>query len=151
MPRITSSFGLKGDTGAAGPSGSAGATGAQGPAGSSGATGPQGPIGNTGAQGAVGPAGAAGSAGATLIGTVNVTETAAIAINAGVRKVTVTVSGVTTGNNYLLFPISATPAGYALADVVCTAANTLQVSLTAPLLALGASYSIPCRLVRINT
>jgi len=90
----------------------------------------------------------------TLLGTVTVAETATIAILAGVRKVTVAVPpayGVVTGGNYLLFPTGATPVGYALADVVATAANTLQVTVTTPAIVLGGSYSIPCRLVRINT
>lgn len=85
-----------------------------------------------------------------LVGTVTVTETAAIALSAGVRKVTVSATGAVVGGNYLLFPTAATPAGYALADVVCVTPNQLQVTVTAPLLAIGASYSITCRLVKIN-
>lgn len=86
-----------------------------------------------------------------LVGTVTITETALVAITAGVRKVTVTASGAVAGGNYLLFPTAATPAGYAIADVVCVVANQLQVTMTVPLIALGASYSISCRLVKINT
>jgi len=81
---------------------------------------------------------------------VTIGETAVIAILAGVRKVTVSVTGVAAGSNYLLFPISATPAGYAIADVVATAANTLQVTITVPAIALGQSYSIPCRVIRLS-
>jgi len=143
--------GPKGDTGA---TGSHGATGAKGDTGSTGAKGDTGSQGATGAQGAAGAKGDTGPSGATLLGTVTITETAVLAIAAGVRKVTVAVPsamGVVVGGNYLLFPTGATPAGYAIADVVATAANTLQVTMTVPLIALGASYSIPCRLVRINT
>jgi len=102
----------------------------------------------------VGLKGDTGPSGATLLGTVTITETAAIAIAAGVRKVNVAIPsamGVVVGGNYLLFPVGATPAGYAIADVVATAGNVLQVTMTVPLITLGASYSIPCRLVRINT
>lgn len=38
-----------------------------------------------------------------------------------------------------------------MTDAICTTAGQLQVSLTAPALAIGASYSIPVRVVRINT
>lgn len=149
--------GLTGATGSQGPIGVTGSVGATGPkgdqgdAGSTGATGIQGPQGIQGPIGLTGPAGAAAANPATLVGTVTVSETAAIALTAGVRKVTVSATGAVVGGNYLLFPTGATPANYALADVVCVTANQLQVSVTAPLLALGASYSIPCRLVKINT
>lgn len=49
------------------------------------------------------------------------------------------------------FPTSTPPAGYGIMDVICTTAGTLSVSLIAPALALLASYSIPVRIVRINT
>ena len=90
-------------------------------------------------------------AGNTLIGTVTITETASIAILAGTRKVTVSAPGAVVGGNYALFPVGATPAGYAIADVVATAANVLQVTMIVPAIVLGGSYSLPCRLVRINT
>lgn len=93
----------------------------------------------------------AGRTGVLCISNVTIGETAVVAILAGVRKVTLNVTGVTTGSNYLLFPISATPAGYALADVVATAANTLQVTITVPAIVIGGSYSIPCRLVKLST
>lgn len=89
--------------------------------------------------------------GNTPIGTATVTETALIALTAGVRKVNVPIAGVVPNANYALFPTGQTPAGYAIADVVCVNAGMLQVSVTAPLLALGATYSIPVRVVRINT
>lgn len=53
--------------------------------------------------------------------------------------------------NYLAFPTVVPPAGYGIMDAICTANGTLQVSVIAPLLAIGASYSIPVRIVRINT
>lgn len=149
--------GPKGDTGAKGDKGDKGDRGDFGPVGGVGATGPKGdkgdagPVGPTGATGATGPQGPAGTPGNTLVGTATITETALIALTAGVRKVNVSVPGVVTSGNYVLFPVSSTPAGYAIADAVCTTAGTLQVSITAPILALGASYSIPVRVVRINT
>ena len=148
-PKGDPGVGAQGPTGQTGAAGAKGDTGATGPKGDTGSQGIQGIQGATGSAGAVG---AAGTPGNTLIGTATIAETAVIALSAGVRKVTVNVTGVVTTGNYLLFPTGVTPAGYALGlDVVCTATNVLTVSITAPLLALGASYSIPCRVVRVNT
>lgn len=88
---------------------------------------------------------------ATLVGTATISQTATIAIAAGTRRVDVAVAGVVPGGNYLAFPTSTPPAGYGIMDVICTANGTLSVSLIAPALALLASYSIPVRIVRINT
>lgn len=91
---------------------------------------------------------------ATLLGTITLSENALVSIAAGVRRLTITTPtnwGVTTGQNLLLFAASLPSGSYATHDVIATAANTIQVGLTAPLLAIGASYSITARLVRINT
>lgn len=140
-----------GDTGPPGPAGPKGDTG------STGATGPQGAkgdTGSTGAQGAKGDIGATGPTGPSAkvaLGTLNVTQTATVAINAGVRTISFTaVTGTLTGDDLLLFPTSALPAGYAIHNVRCPSAGTVEVTMTAPLLAIGASFSIPCRLVALR-
>lgn len=99
------------------------------------------------------PQGAAGTPATTLLGTIVLTETAVVAINAGTRRLTVvtpTAWGVTTGQPIIINPVSTVPAGYATHDAYATAANTLSVGITAPLLAIGASYSITCQVRRIN-
>ena len=86
------------------------------------------------------------TAGAVFLSNTTVSQTAIVALLGGVRKVTITgVTGILSGDRVLLTPTGSTPSGYALADVVATAANTLEVSFTAPALALGASFSIPCK------
>lgn len=146
--------GIAGTAGSKGDKGDKGDVGAQGPGGTTGATGAQGPIGLTGATGAAGSNASVTSANVqaavgysiVYLSNVTISETAVLAISAGVRKVTITgVTGIVAGDRVVLTPVSATPAGYALADVVATAANTLQVTLTVPLIALGASYSIVCK------
>jgi len=95
-----------------------------------------------------------GAPGATLLGTITLAETAQlVAITAGARRVTVitpTAWGVAPGQNLLLFPASVPSGAYVTHDVIATAANTLSIGLTTPAIALLSSYSIPCRLVRIN-
>ena len=84
--------------------------------------------------------------GAIFLANTTVSQTAIVALLGGVRKVTITgVTGVLAGDRVFLTPVGSTPVGYALADVVATAANTLEVNFTAPALALGASFSIPCK------
>jgi len=84
--------------------------------------------------------------GSTFLTNTTVSQTAVIALLGGVRKVTITgVTGVLAGDRVLLTPTGTTPAGYALADVIATANNTLEVNFTAPALDLGQSFSIPCK------
>ncbi len=114
-----------------------------------------GPAGKDGSNGKEGTKGDTGNAGATLLGTITIAETAQlVAISAGARRITVTTPtawGVAPGQNLLLFPSSVPSGAYATHDVIATAANTLSIGLTTPAIALLSSYSIPCRLVRINT
>lgn len=84
------------------------------------------------------------------LGTVTVTQTATLALSAGIRSVTLTVQGVLKDDDILLFPTAALPAGYAIHNVVATAANTIVVTFMAPLLALGASFTIACRVVALR-
>lgn len=138
-------IGEKGDRGEVGPVGPKGETGNVGPAGGSG---PQGPVGFTGS---IGPEGPRGPSGATILGTVNFSRTAVLAITAGLQTWTLTgVPGILANDNILLFPVSPLPAGYAIHNVVATGAGALSVTYTGPLLALGASFSIPCRVVALR-
>lgn len=76
---------------------------------------------------------------------VTVGETAVIAINAGWRNITVPCTGIQIGDRVQVNPLSA-PAGYAIGQGIATATNTIVVQVFAPLLAIGASYSIPCKI-----
>lgn len=164
---LPTSIGPQGPAGPTGPQGATGNTGAQGPkgdAGATGATGAQGVQGIQGVKGDKGDVGATGPAGTytatspiVITGSVisysglkpvslpNVTvgETALVSLNAGVRNVVVTCSGVVAGDRILVTPTTA-PAGYMIGAAVATAANQITVQVNAPLLAIGASYSIVC-------
>lgn len=145
----------KGDTGATGARGPDGVAGPQGPKGDQGATGPQGPVGakgDTGSAGAKGDKGDKGDTGAaggsiTVLPNITVAETALVAISAGVRKLTVPCTGALVGDRLQVFPTAGSPAGYQFGDAYCLTAGQVVVTLNAPLLAIGASYSIVCKVV----
>jgi len=98
-------------------------------------------------------AGTPGKDATTLLGVVTLTETAAtVAISAGTRRLTIATPaawGVKVGDDLVVSPVSV-PGGYATHDVTVTGPNTITVGLTAPLLAIGAKYSIECRVRRFN-
>jgi len=85
--------------------------------------------------------------GATFLSNVTLTQSAPLVLlGAGVRKATITgVTGLLAGDRVVLTPTASTPTGYAIGDCVATANGTLEVSFTAPALAIGASFSIPCK------
>lgn len=86
-----------------------------------------------------------------LVGTVTLGETSILNLTLGVRKVTVSLPGTVVGGNYMVFPVSVTPAGYSIQEAVCSTAGQLTVSLLVPVISVLGSYSIPVRVVRIMT
>lgn len=144
---LQGSQGLKGDKGDTGAQGATGLQGPKGDTGSQGLTGAVGPKGDTGSQGVK------GDPGSTLLGTLNVSETAVVALTAGTRRVTLTTPsawGVVSGQSLLIVPVSVPANTYAVHDVAVTGTNTISVGVTAPLVAVGMSYTIPCRIFRLN-
>lgn len=96
--------------------------------------------------------GDAGVSATSLLGTVTLGETALVVISAGTRRLSVTVPsgwGLAVGQDIAVFP-QTVPAGYATHDAYVVNATTISVGLTSPLIALGASYSITCRVRRFN-
>jgi hypothetical protein len=90
--------------------------------------------------------------GAVLLGTVAIVQTAAIALSAGIRQVSVTVPaslGLKAEDPVILLP-TALLAGYAVHNAIAVSDTRIDVAITAPLLALGAAFSLPCRLYRLN-
>lgn len=97
--------------------------------------------------------GAAGKNASAMLGSVTIAQTATVAISAGTRRMVVTIPagwGVVAGDPLVALPTAAI-AGYAVHDVVAVSATSLSIGITAPLLAIGASFSIPCRIARLNT
>lgn len=169
----TGSTGATGATGSQGPKGDTGATGSQGIQGAKGDTGSTGSAGaaatiaaGTVTKNAPGTSPTVTNSGTSSaatfnfglpiglqgvqLGTITLAETAVVAITAGPRIVTFTLAGVIAGEPLEIFAISAMPAGYGIFGAVATAANTIQVTLMVPLLAIGASYSIPCKIIALR-
>ena len=87
---------------------------------------------------------------ATALADITITQTATAAIAAGVRTVTVAAPGVKAGDALVALPTATVPAGYLVGQAFASAADKVKISLLAPMLAIGARYSIPCRLIRLN-
>ena len=103
-------------------------------------------------HGADGKDGKNGRDAAALLGTLAITQTATVALSAGVRRVPVTVPtsmGLAAGDAIVVAPTKAIE-GYAIHDAVVVSPTSINVGITAPLLAIGASFSIPAKLFRLT-
>lgn len=141
-------IGLKGDTGATGPAGS-----------SATAT----PLSNTTpaastSNGAVGVATSAArgdhahplpSGRLSLIGTVTVSQTVAIALTLGIRRTPLTLSGVTTSDRLFFATITPCAAGCEAINVYPSNTNEVTVAYYTPALAIGAVINIPIAVYRV--
>lgn len=89
-----------------------------------------------------------------LVGTLTVAQTAVISINAGWRKVVVTISsglGLTTGQSIILTPNASLTDGYSVATNAYVASSTsVEVMVSAPLLGIGASYSFVMKIIALG-
>lgn len=87
------------------------------------------------------------------LGTIAVGQTATVAIAAGPRRLALSISadlGVAAGDPLYLAPTQAL-AAYVIHDVVAVSSTQLSIGLTGPLLAIGASFSISCKLFRLTS
>lgn len=116
-------------------------------AGSKGDRGDQGAKGDTGDRGQRGPDGPPGS---VFLGQVTLAETSILNAQLGVRRVTATLAGTTTGQSYLAIPINALPVGFSVQDAVCSTNGQITVGVLVPVIQLLGSYSIPVRIYRLN-
>lgn len=78
---------------------------------------------------------------------ITISQRAVLALTAGLRDVTVPVPGLAVGAACQVLALNAPPIGYAFHNAWCATSGTLTVRIMAPLLALGASFSIPCKLI----
>lgn len=152
--------GSKGDTGATGQNGATGPAGAKGDTGAAGAQGPQGLKGDTGAQGVKGDTGASGQ---TFLRQINVAENAQLlALTSGMTDKRYACAGAVVGERYTgyirghrLNGATATtagrPANYWLISVDCQVADTINVVIQRPAIALfGGGYELFTDVVKVN-
>lgn len=85
-----------------------------------------------------------------VVGEVTVTQRATVAIAAGVRSVMLDLAGVQAGDALVPLAMGALPAGYMIGGATAPQNGKVQITLQAPLLAIGATYSIPCRIIRLR-
>lgn len=87
------------------------------------------------------------------LGAITIAQTATVAIQAGVRRLALTIPaalGVAAGDSLYVAPTTAVT-GYALHDVVAVSPTSLNIGLSGPLLALGAAMPpITAKLFRLN-
>ena len=83
------------------------------------------------------------------LGTVAIGQTATLALAAGIRTISVAVTGLVAGENVILQPTSTPPAGYML-GLPTARAGVLDVPVFAPAMVINASYSIPARVLAVR-
>lgn len=94
------------------------------------------------------------------MGQVTMGETAVIQLTAGIRELSATLAGTVPGERYMAFArsyrlnggasVAGRPPGYTVVDCACNTAGTIRVSVNAPLLVIGAAYSIVFDIVKVN-
>lgn len=84
-----------------------------------------------------------------VLGTVAIGQTATLALAAGIRTISVAVTGLVAGENVILQPTSTPPAGYML-GLPTARAGVLDVPVFAPAMVINASYSIPARVLAVR-
>ncbi len=84
-----------------------------------------------------------------VLGTVTIAQTATIAIAAGVRTISVSVTGLLAGENVILQPTTTPPAGYML-GLPTARAGVLDVPVYAPAMVINASYSVTARVLAVR-
>ncbi|MBW6523427.1 hypothetical protein KZ810_07940 [Sphingomonas sp. RHCKR47] len=89
---------------------------------------------------------------AVTLGTLTLTQKATVALVAGVRRLTITTPAAwkVDASQVLTIAPTAILTGYAVHDVVATKANEVSVALTCPALAVGASFTLPAKLIRFT-
>ena len=131
--------------------------------GKDGATGPQGVKGDTGAQGIQGVKGDTGDTGAagaaaptngrlTLIGNVTVTETTLLSLALGMKRMTLSLTGIATADmgKLVVIPNGTSTTGCEVQNAYPVAANSVSIGYFTPALGLGATYTIPVSVYRIT-
>ena len=86
----------------------------------------------------------------TYLGDVNVTETLLVSLAVGMKRKTFALTGVMATDTLLLIPASAPTSGCEAVNAYPASAGNVSIGYYTPLLAIGASYSIPVSVYRVT-
>lgn len=86
----------------------------------------------------------------TNLGNVTVSETLLISLGLGMKRMALPLTGVALGDKLTFVSNGLATAGCEAVNVYASAANQVTVSYFVPVLGVGASYSIPITVFRIN-
>jgi hypothetical protein len=84
-----------------------------------------------------------------LVGTKTVSETMVLSVSLGVRRITTTLTGVTTSDRLVGVVTGAPSAGVGFFDVFPASAGNISVDALVPALGIGATWSIPLAVYRV--
>ena len=84
-----------------------------------------------------------------LVGNVTVTETLLVSLSLGMKRMTLALSGVTTGDKLLAIPNGAPSTGCEVVNAYPASANNVSIGYYVPALGIGATYTIPVSVYRI--
>lgn len=85
-----------------------------------------------------------------FLGNVTVSETTLLSLALGMKRMTLSLSGVTTADRLVFVPTGVPTAGCEAVNVYASAANQVTVAYFVPALGVGATYSIPIAVYRIT-
>jgi len=87
-----------------------------------------------------------------LVGTVTVTETTLLALAVGMKRMTLTLAGITTADmgKLVVIPNGTATTGCEVQNAYPVAANSVSIGYYTPALGLAATYSIPIAVYRIT-
>jgi hypothetical protein len=77
-------------------------------------------------------------------------QNATVAIAAGVRTLTVSVTGLAKDDHVIITPKTPVPAGYLVGHPTARAAGVLDVPIYAPAMIINASYSFTARVLALR-
>ncbi|WP_145923542.1 hypothetical protein [Sphingopyxis macrogoltabida] len=112
--------------------------------------GPRGDSGQKGDKGDAGILGATGPAAATFIGNVTITETLLVSLSLGMKRVTKALAGVALSDKLIAVPNGAPSAGCEVINAYPSSAGNVSIGYFVPALGIGATYSIPVSIYRMN-
>jgi len=84
-----------------------------------------------------------------LVGATTIAETIGLAVSLGVRRYSLAMTGAAVGDR-LIVTLTGVPTNGSVQDIYVSAANTVNVGVLVPTLALGAQVSVPIAVYKVS-